>query len=87
MLGACLGHQCIAQAFGGVVSGAGEIRHGKTSPIHHEGKGVFAGLPQPFEAARYHSLAVEPDTVPDNFEVTAQTEKASSWAYGTRSST
>ena len=87
VLGVCLGHQCIAQAFGAVVSGAGEIRHGKTSPIQHEGKGVFAGLPQPFEAVRYHSLAVEPDTVPDNFEVTAQTEKASSWAYGTRSST
>jgi len=74
ILGVCLGHQCIAQAFGGVVSGAGEIRHGKTSPIHHEGQGVFAGLPQPFEAVRYHSLAVEPDTVPDNFEVTARTE-------------
>ena len=74
VLGVCLGHQCIAQAFGAVVSGAGEIRHGKTSPIQHEGKGVFAGLPQPFEAVRYHSLAVEPDTVPDNFEVTAQTE-------------
>ena len=74
VLGVCLGHQCIAQAFGAVVSGAGEIRHGKTSPIQHEGKGVFVGLPQPFEAVRYHSLAVEPDTVPDNFEVTAQTE-------------
>jgi anthranilate synthase/aminodeoxychorismate synthase-like glutamine amidotransferase len=74
VLGVCLGHQCIAQAFGGVVKGAGEIRHGKTSPIQHEGKGVFAGLPQPFEAVRYHSLAVEQETVPDEFEITAQTE-------------
>jgi anthranilate synthase/aminodeoxychorismate synthase-like glutamine amidotransferase len=74
VLGVCLGHQCIAQAFGGVVTGAGEIRHGKTSPIQHTGKGVFAGLPQPFEAVRYHSLAVEQETVPDVFEVTANTE-------------
>ena len=74
VLGVCLGHQCIAKAFGGVVKNAGEIRHGKTSPIHHDGQGVFAGLPQPFEAVRYHSLAVEPETVPDVFDVTARTE-------------
>ena len=74
VLGVCLGHQCIAQAFGGKVKGAGEIRHGKTSSIHHTGEGVFASLPQPFEAVRYHSLAVEPDTVPDDFDVTAKTE-------------
>jgi len=74
VLGVCLGHQCIAQAFGGVVKVAGEIRHGKTSPINHSGEGVFAGLPQPFEAVRYHSLAIEQDTIPDTFEVTASTE-------------
>ena len=74
VLGVCLGHQCIAQAFGGIVKGAGEIRHGKTSPINHTGQGVFAGLPQPFEAVRYHSLAIEQETVPDVFEVTASTE-------------
>jgi anthranilate synthase/aminodeoxychorismate synthase-like glutamine amidotransferase len=74
VLGVCLGHQCIAQAFGGIVKGAGEIRHGKTSSIHHAGQGVFAGLPQPFEAVRYHSLAVEPDTIPDDFNVTAKTK-------------
>jgi anthranilate synthase/aminodeoxychorismate synthase-like glutamine amidotransferase len=74
VLGVCLGHQCIAQAFGGIVKGTGEIRHGKTSPINHTGQGVFAGLPQPFEAVRYHSLAIEQETVPDVFEVTASTE-------------
>jgi anthranilate synthase/aminodeoxychorismate synthase-like glutamine amidotransferase len=74
VLGVCLGHQCIAQAFGGTVKGAGEIRHGKTSSIHHAGQGVFNGLPQPFEAVRYHSLAVEPETIPDSLEVTATTE-------------
>ena len=74
VLGVCLGHQCIAQAFGGVVKGAGEIRHGKTSPINHTGQGVFASLPQPFKAVRYHSLAIEQETVPDVFEVTASTE-------------
>lgn len=57
-----------------MVKNAGEIRHGKTSLIHHNGEGVFVGLPQPFEAVRYHSLAVEPDTVPDVFEVTAKTD-------------
>lgn len=74
VLGVCLGHQCIGAAFGGVVSGAGEIRHGKTSPIHHDGKGLFQGVPDPFEAVRYHSLAIEKETVPPDFEVTARTE-------------
>ena len=73
-LGVCLGHQCIGDAYGGRVSGAGEIVHGKTSVIHHDGRGVFEGLPNPFEAIRYHSLAIEPATVPDCLEVTARTE-------------
>ncbi len=74
LLGVCLGHQCIAEAFGGVVAGAGEIKHGKMSTITHDGKGVFAGLPNPFEAVRYHSLAIVPDTMPDCLEVTARSE-------------
>ena len=74
-LGVCLGHQCIGDAYGGRVSSAGEIVHGKTSVIHHDGRGVFQGLPNPFEAMRYHSLAIEPATVPDCLEVTAKTEK------------
>jgi anthranilate synthase/aminodeoxychorismate synthase-like glutamine amidotransferase len=74
VLGVCLGHQCIGAAFGGVVSGAGEIRHGKTSLIHHDGKGIFKDVPNPFEAVRYHSLAIEKDTVPPDFEVSARTE-------------
>jgi anthranilate synthase/aminodeoxychorismate synthase-like glutamine amidotransferase len=74
ILGVCLGHQCIGEAFGGVVQGAGEIRHGKMSTITHDGRGVFAGLPNPFEAVRYHSLAIVPDTVPDELKVTARSE-------------
>ena len=74
ILGVCLGHQCIGEAFGGVVAGAGEIRHGKMSSISHDGRGVFAGLPQPFEAVRYHSLAIVPETVPDILEVSAHAE-------------
>ncbi len=74
LLGVCLGHQCIGEAFGGRVSGAGEIRHGKLSRITHDGRGVFAGLPQPFEAIRYHSLAVESKSVPDELEVTAHSD-------------
>jgi anthranilate synthase/aminodeoxychorismate synthase-like glutamine amidotransferase len=73
VLGVCLGHQCIGEAFGGVVGGAGEIMHGKTSLVHHDGKGVFKGLPSPFEAIRYHSLAVYRDTLPADLEVTAWT--------------
>jgi anthranilate synthase component 2 len=74
ILGVCLGHQSIGQAFGGRVVRAKRIMHGKTSPIHHRGQGVFAGLPQPFEATRYHSLVVEQATLPDCLEITAWTE-------------
>ncbi len=73
-LGVCLGHQCIGSAFGGVVDRAGEIMHGKTSMVHHDGKGVFKGLPDPFEAIRYHSLAVYKEDLPDSLEVTAWTD-------------
>jgi anthranilate synthase/aminodeoxychorismate synthase-like glutamine amidotransferase len=74
LLGVCLGHQSIGEAFGGVVRSAGEIMHGKTSMITHDGKGVFEGLPNPFEAIRYHSLAIAPDSVPPVLEVTARSE-------------
>ncbi len=72
-LGVCLGHQCVGQAYGATVGPAGEIMHGKMSQIHHRGAGVFRGLPDPFPAIRYHSLAVQYDTVPDCLEVTAWT--------------
>ncbi len=75
ILGICLGHQSIGQAFGGDVVRAEEVMHGKTSPIHHGDIGVFKGLPNPFEATRYHSLVVARDTLPDCLEVTAWTEK------------
>ena len=74
VLGVCLGHQCIGAAWGGNVIRAPEVMHGKTSRIHHEGAGVFAGLPSPFEATRYHSLLVERSSLPGEFEVTASTE-------------
>jgi len=73
ILGVCLGHQSIGQVFGGDVVPAPVLMHGKTSAIHHDGKGVFAGLPDPFVATRYHSLVVEPSTVPDVLVVTATT--------------
>ena len=74
ILGVCLGHQSIGQAFGGKVVRARELMHGKTSPIHHTGKGVFAGLKNPFTATRYHSLCIEKDTAPEVLEVTAWTD-------------
>ena len=75
ILGICLGHQSIGQSFGGKVGRAASVMHGKTSPIHHNGEGVFAGLQQPFEATRYHSLVVDKATLPDTLEITAWTEK------------
>ena len=74
LLGICLGHQSIGQAFGGKVVRAREVMHGKTSPIYHNGTGVFAGLNNPYEATRYHSLVVEKESLPDCFEITAWTQ-------------
>jgi anthranilate synthase/aminodeoxychorismate synthase-like glutamine amidotransferase len=74
ILGVCLGHQCIGVAFGATVAYAGEIRHGKSSMIEHDEKGVFRGLPNPFEAIRYHSLAIVPETVPGCLEVSARSD-------------
>ena len=73
VLGVCLGHQAIGEVYGGKVVRAGRLMHGKTSPILHKGRGLFAGLANPFEATRYHSLIVDRDTLPDVFEVTAWT--------------
>ena len=74
LFGVCLGHQAIGAAFGGTVERAPELLHGKTSEVHHKGSGVLAGLPDPFTATRYHSLAVVPETLPDEIEVTGRTE-------------
>jgi anthranilate synthase/aminodeoxychorismate synthase-like glutamine amidotransferase len=74
VLGVCLGHQCIGQVFGGEVVRAASVMHGKTSLVHHHGAGVLAGLPDPFQATRYHSLVVDGDSVPDVLEITAWTE-------------
>lgn len=73
VLGVCLGHQSLAQVFGGKVIRADRLMHGKTSPIHHDGKTIFSEMPQPFEATRYHSLIVERSSLPDCFEITAET--------------
>ena len=75
ILGVCLGHQSIGQVYGGDVVRADRLMHGKTSPIHHSGKSVFAGMPDPFEATRYHSLIVKRETLPDCLEITAWTEE------------
>ena len=73
MLGVCLGHQALGEAFGATVTHAPELMHGRTSLVEHDDRGVLAGLPHPFTATRYHSLAVVPETVPDELEVTART--------------
>ena len=75
VLGVCLGHQSLVEAFGGRILRADRLMHGKVSPVHHDGEGLFSGLPNPFEAGRYHSLIAEPDTLPDVFEVPARTER------------
>jgi anthranilate synthase component 2 len=74
ILGVCLGHQAIGQAFGGRIVHAGAVMHGKTSPIHHRGAGVFQGLAEPFQATRYHSLVIDREGLPDCLEITAWTE-------------
>ena len=75
ILGVCLGHQSIGQAFGGRIVRAGQVMHGKTSLVHHRGEGVFRGLPSPLEATRYHSLVIDRDSLPESLEITAWTER------------
>lgn len=75
VLGVCLGHQSLGQVFGGKVVRAGRLMHGKTSPIHHDGQGLFEGVPNPFEAVRYHSLLVEKESLPDCLEITAESDQ------------
>ncbi len=74
VLGVCLGHQTIGYTYGGTVEQAPEIMHGKTSMVYHDGKGLYEGLPNPFEAIRYHSLIVNPESLPESLEVTSRTE-------------
>ena len=73
ILGVCLGHQSLVAVFGGRIVRAGRLMHGKTSPVHHDGRTIYAGLTQPFEAGRYHSLIAQPDALPSHLEVTART--------------
>jgi len=87
LLGVCLGHQCIGHVFGGDVVRAGRLMHGKTSQIRHTGKSVFAGLPDPFVATRYHSLLVKRDTLPDCLEITATASDDESEIMGLRHKT
>ena len=75
VLGVCLGHQCIGFSYGATVDGNWRLMHGKTSPIHHNGEDLFTGLENPFEATRYHSLVILPETLPEEFEVTAWTDE------------
>jgi anthranilate synthase/aminodeoxychorismate synthase-like glutamine amidotransferase len=75
MLGVCLGHQCMGHVFGAQIVRADRIMHGKTSLVHHDGKGLYRGLANPFEATRYHSLVIQPGTLPDELEVVARTEE------------
>jgi anthranilate synthase/aminodeoxychorismate synthase-like glutamine amidotransferase len=75
LLGVCLGHQCIGHAFGARIVRADRIMHGKTSLIHHDGRGVYRGLPNPFEATRYHSLVIQPGTLPPDLEIVAWTDQ------------
>jgi anthranilate synthase component 2 len=74
ILGVCLGHQSIGQAFGGRIVRAGQVMHGKTSEVYHTGQGVFAGLPSPFTVVRYHSLVIDQTTIPDSLDITAWTQ-------------
>ena len=75
ILGVCLGHQCIGQVFGGEIVVNYRLMHGKTSPIHHDGRTIFRGIPSPFEAVRYHSLVIDPPSSPDCLEVSARTDQ------------
>jgi anthranilate synthase component 2 len=77
LLGVCLGHQSIGQAFGGKIVRCGRLMHGKTDNIHHDGQGLFAGLPNPFVATRYHSLVIQPDTLSDEFHMSAWSDAPS----------
>ena len=75
VLGVCLGHQSLVEVFGGEVVRAARLMHGKTSPVHHDGRGILAGMPEPFEAGRYHSLIAQPHSLPDVLEVAARTDQ------------